>query len=132
FARPVDIASAPNGAGGPTDIGAYERQLNVPPAAFASAPPVNNTNYTTPTYSFTVTYLGNGAAIDTATIDANDVTIGRPAGVPAVTIQPVAAGDVNASDPQAVVVTYRFTAPGGAWDSTDNGTYTVNLAANQV
>src|SRR3954451_12061344 len=46
--------------------------------------------------------------------------------------QPVAAGDINASDPITVTVTYRFTAPGGAWDLADNGSYTVNLAANQV
>jgi hypothetical protein len=28
--------------------------------------------------------------------------------------------------------TYQITAPGGAWDTGDNGTYTVALEANQV
>ena len=52
-----------------------------------------------------------------------------PTGVPAVT---VSVANVNSSNPNKVVVTYQFTAPGGTWDATDNGAYVVNMTAGEV
>src|SRR5205823_2330534 len=39
--------------------------------------------------------------------------------------------DVNTNGTPRVA-TYQFTPPGGAWDPTDNGTYTISLQANEV
>jgi hypothetical protein len=36
------------------------------------------------------------------------------------------------SDRTQATVTYRIDAPGGSWDSTENGTYSVALRANEV
>ena len=57
------------------------------------------------------------------------MTVTPPAGVTAPTVTFVS---FNAANPQAVVATYQFTAPGGAWTQADNVVYTVNMVANQV
>jgi hypothetical protein len=108
------------------DIGAYERTANT---LSESAAVSNVTASTAPAvYQFTVTYADN-VPITVSSIDANDVTVTPPAGVPAVT---VSLAGVNTTNPNKVVATYQFTAPGGAWTAADNGTYTVTMAANQV
>jgi hypothetical protein len=116
----------PQGAG--FDIGAYERVANTLAAGATVSNITTLAAAANPTYQFTVTYADN-VNINTASIDANDVTITPPAGVTAPTVSLVG---VNSSNPHLVVATYQFTAPGGSWSLADAGTYTVNMVANQV
>lgn len=79
-------------------------------------------------YSFTIDYTDVGG-IDASSIDANDVTVTSPGGVPAVTSLMGSTADPDGSP---LVATYSFTPPGGTWDVTDDGTYTIAVAASQV
>ena len=78
--------------------------------------------------NFTITYSDN-VAIDAATINANDVTVTAPDGtelaVTLVSVDP-------AGDGTPRTATYAIAAPGGTWDSTEAGDYTVSLKAEQV
>src|SRR5207253_7289808 len=79
------------------------------------------------TYTFTVTYADPDNVIR-ASIDADDLSITGPGGpltVTDVSVQPDADGP-------SLVATYTVAAPGGAWDSADDGTYTVSLLDRQV
>ncbi|MEQ9626250.1 malectin domain-containing carbohydrate-binding protein, partial [Coleofasciculus chthonoplastes] len=79
-------------------------------------------------YQFSVTYFDN-QVIDSTTPDNNDILVTGPNGFSQLasleTIQP----DSNGSPLRAI---YKFAAPGGNWDGTDDGIYTIALAANQV
>ena len=79
-------------------------------------------------YQFSVTYSDN-QVIDSTTVDSSDVLVTGPNGFSQLatlhSIQP----DSNGSPLKAI---YKFAAPGGNWDGTDDGTYTIALAANQV
>jgi hypothetical protein len=117
--RPQDPTSAQ------PDIGAFERI----PGPDAAAATHNVTSAAEPvTYTLTVTYTDT-VNIDLATLDSNDVSVIAPAGV-----LPVAVSYVgnDATNPHAVVATYQFTAPGGSWDTFDDGVYTISMNANQV
>jgi len=73
-------------------------------------------------------YLG----IDTAFIRPDGVTV-RPPGGDAATAMPAVL--IDAPPPglaNTLVATYRVAAPGGAFDATDNGTYTVHVADGTV
>ena len=77
---------------------------------------------------FNVTFSDN-IAIQSTTIDANDVTVTAPDG----TVLPVTLVGVNATgNGTPRTATYSVAAPGGAWDNTDQGNYTVNLNAAAV
>jgi hypothetical protein len=118
----------PQGAG--VDMGTYERFPGPDVAASGPAAP-NFPNVTTAggtTYQFSVVYADT-VNINTATIDANDVSVVVPSGVSPVTVSLVG---YDATNPQAVVATYQFTAPGGAWGIPDDGVYTINMNASQV
>jgi uncharacterized protein YkwD len=81
-----------------------------------------------PSHTFTVNYADN-AAIDVSTLSTGDVRVTGPNGFAAV------AQLVSVDQKQNGVTrsaTYRVTAPGGSFDSMDNGHYTVYLQANQV
>jgi hypothetical protein len=112
----------PQGSG--VDIGAFER---VPgPDATASVPNVALPG--SASYQFTVAYSST-VPINAATLGSGNVTLATPAGVPGVSISYVGA---NTSNPNNVVATYQFSPPGGGWDFTDDGTYTVVLQPNQL
>jgi predicted outer membrane repeat protein len=80
------------------------------------------------TYSFTVTFSDN-LAVDITSIDGGDIRVTGPGGfeqlATLVSVTPLGNGTLRTA-------TYQITAPGGAWDTTDNGTYTISLEANQV
>jgi len=69
------------------------------------------------TLSATVTYTDN-TAMSFGSIDASDVELRGPDGL----IIPGVLFSASANGTSATSV-YTFTAPGGVWDSTDNGTY---------
>jgi Ca2+-binding RTX toxin-like protein len=79
-------------------------------------------------YEFTVTYTDNGT-VSLATLDGQDIAVTGPNSFnPAVTLVGVNTPGSGSSR----TATYRFTAPGGAWDASDAGVYTMALRANQV
>jgi glucose/arabinose dehydrogenase len=79
-------------------------------------------------YTFTVTYNDN-VAIKTATLDNNDVRVIGPNGFSQIATLVSIDSSSNGSPRTA---TYRLDAPGGTWNATDNGNYTVQLLTNQV
>ena len=78
--------------------------------------------------TFTVTYSDAGL-IDASSISNGDVRVDGPNGFS--TIAQLVSVDQRTNGPSRTA-TYRFTAPGGFFDSADNGVYTINLMANQV
>lgn len=80
------------------------------------------------TYSFTITFSDN-LAIDSDSLDGNDIRVTGPGGFSQLATLVSATPAGNGSPRTA---TYQITAPGGAWDTADNGTYTIALEANQV
>lgn len=96
-----------------------------PVAAAANAPDVTTAGGTL--YQLQVRYTDD-VALDPATIDTGDITITAPDGVTVLPITGAAAG-AGTND---ITATYSLTPPGGTWDATDNGTYTVAFNANQV
>ncbi len=107
------------------DIGAYERVANT---LSASATVSNVTSSASATYQFTVNYADD-VPITISSITGSNVTITAPNLVMAPT---VTLASRNSSNPDDVVATYQFTAPGGTWTLADNGFYTVNMVAGQV
>ncbi len=79
-----------------------------------------------PTHAFTVTYQDN-VAIDGSTIATGNIIVNGPAGYQQVA-ELVSKTQVGAQW-NAV---YRVSAPNSTWSSVDNGTYSVQLLANQV
>ena len=91
-----------------------------PPIASLSTSDINAAGGTD--YSFTVSYA-DVSGLDESTTDVNDITVVGPNGSLSVTA---------ATDNGDGSVTYSVSAPGGDWDITDNGTYTVTLQAGEV
>ena len=96
------------------------------PTAQVSA--ANVTELGTATYTFTVTFSDN-EAVDVSTFDNSDVRVTGPNGF--TQTASFLGVDVN-SDGTPRTATYRITTPGGTWDHTDNGTYTIALLPNAV
>ena len=72
--------------------------------------------------TFTVTY-SDDSALNAATIDANDLTVTAPDGTEvAVSLVSVDAG----------MATYAIAAPGGTWDISEAGDYTVSINAGEI
>jgi hypothetical protein len=108
------------------DIGSFEGFLSNPSASatLPNVPPVN------PTYVALVTY-SDDVGINTTKIDTNDVRLTGPGyGSPAVPTSAVIKSGMMGD--KTVTVEYTFTPPGGTWDFTDNGTYTLVMQANEV
>src|SRR5690606_37202514 len=97
-----------------------------PPTAKATAAAVNAGGAAS--YTFTVRFADN-IAVDVNTLDDNDIYVTGPNGYTAnatfVSVDSTAAGSPR-------VATYRVTPPGGKWDSTDNGSYKINIRAGDV
>jgi len=133
-ANPAAFATDQRGAGFPRvlegvpDIGAVESPDPSPQRKLVPVPPIAVPGPTPNTVS--VTYSDAQSGINVATIDVNDVKILAPDGL---TLLPIAAAtvDVNTNGTPRVA-TYSFAPPGGSWDGTDAGTYTVVMNANQV
>ncbi|MCT7974589.1 Calx-beta domain-containing protein [Laspinema olomoucense] len=79
-------------------------------------------------HTFTIDYADN-VAINISSLDNSDIRVTQPDGsqVPAtlVSVNPLGEGTPR-------TVTYQIAAPGGSWDTADNGNYTVLLQSNQV
>ncbi len=79
-------------------------------------------------YDFTVTFTDD-AAINVATLDSSDVYVTTPG---AATIAAAFVSVDAAGNGTPRTATYRIVPPGGSWDVTDNGTYTIGIYASQV
>ncbi|QGQ22044.1 hypothetical protein F1728_04755 [Gimesia benthica] len=102
-------------------------QFDQPPFVSASVSQVETAENGLDSYSFTVEF-SDDSAIDISTIDVNDVTVTGPHDTLVVTSAVVHSG----VDGSPVSVTYTVTPPGGFWDLTDNGTYSIQLNGSEV
>jgi hypothetical protein len=108
------------------DIGAVEAQPVGLPIAAGNASDVTTTGATS--YQVKVTYSGN-TAISVSSIGLTDITVSGPASYTGI---PTAFSiDVN-SDGTPRVVTYTFTPPGGSWQNSAAGSYSIVMNANEV
>jgi predicted outer membrane repeat protein len=117
----------PRIAGAATDIGAYEFiPAGTPTASADPLPDVVQPGGTA--YDFVVTFRDD-SAVSVATLGNGDIRVTGPNGFS--TLTPFVGVDLNTNGtPRSA--TFRLTPPGGAWDATDNGTYTVSVEPNQV
>ncbi|HEY9748960.1 MAG TPA: GDSL-type esterase/lipase family protein, partial [Allocoleopsis sp.] len=79
-------------------------------------------------HTFTVTYADD-VAVQVGSLDSSDLRVTGPDGFDQ--LATLVSVDSN-SDGTPRTATYQITAPGGAWDTADNGSYSVTLQANQV
>lgn len=128
--NPVGLSTDQRGVGFPrvvgpaTDIGAFEFADSVLPQASASFVDVTTGGATS--YPFTVTYTDN-FAVKVSTVDDTDIRVTGPGGFNSAT--KFVNVDVN-TDGTPRVGSYNLTPPGGFWDSTDSGDYTVTLSGS--
>jgi fibronectin-binding autotransporter adhesin len=108
------------------DIGAVESDTVVPTASLADAPDVTTLGDTT--YEFQVAFSDNRAVRFDSLADSNLRVTGPDGFSQLATL--VSVEETGNGSP--LTATYRFTPPGGTWDSSDNGDYTVSVEANQV
>jgi hypothetical protein len=127
----ADSAGNPLGGSGPANGNFstgefYTIDKTAPTAGSLAAPNVTVSGGTI--YSFTLTY-SDSLAIDITSVDGSDIRVTGPGGfnqlATLVGVTPAGSGTPRTA-------TYQITAPGGAWDSADGGTYTIALEANQV
>jgi len=83
-----------------------------------------------PTHDVTVVYT-SPFELDVSTVDAGDIVVTGPDGLPLTVISATVVHTDNSNDPSSAV-TYTVAAPGGVFDPADNGAYTVTLAPNAV
>lgn len=99
-----------------------------PTAAIGDAPAVDAVFAGAATYDFTVIFSDNNA-IDASTIDSTAVRVAGPNGfdqlAELVNVTPAGNGTPRTAS-------YRVAAPGGTWDVTDNGAYTITLVASRI
>src|SRR5206468_1630830 len=105
--------------------GAFEVSSIIPSAdaTLANVPFAGGT-----TYTFQVRYM-DGTAIRVGTMGTGDVRVTGPNGFNV--LATFVGVDVN-TDGTPRIATYRFIPPGGTWDLSDDGTYTVTVEPNQV
>jgi hypothetical protein len=131
YAITVLAGSVEDAAGNDVAQKAGSFQVNIPdlstPTATVAPIAAVTTAGTTAT-QVTVTYADN-QAINAATIDSTDLTVVQDGGGPlAVTL----VSKSPATNAASVVAVYSVVAPGGFWNSADNGTYTVTVTPGAV
>ncbi len=114
-------------------LGALTRNFNVnagvldltPPGAAVAASDITSPGGTSET--ITVTYTDSGSGVNAQTIDSSDINVSGPSGSLNIT------GVHTSATPNGVVATYIVSSPAGhAWNSGDNGVYTISVAAGSV
>ena len=128
--------AAPTGtvAPAPTPAPAPEPAPAPAPAPDAAAPTVGSyaaagvTTAGGTSHTFTVTYRDE-TKINPASVGTGDVQVTGPN---AYTQAGTLVSAQASADGLSVTAQYRVTAPGGAWDAADNGTYTLSLRAGEV
>ncbi|RMG14980.1 MAG: hypothetical protein D6728_01620, partial [Cyanobacteria bacterium J055] len=95
----------------------------IAPTASLSASSFNPTEGTNAPYTFTVAYSDN-VGVDASSLDSNDVRVTGPNSF----TQLANFVGVNANNE----ATYRINAPGGTWETIEDGTYSVSIEGSQV
>ncbi len=109
------------------DIGAVEIvSPGLPVAAAGPFADITTTGGTT--YTIVVTFTDNGA-INASTIDNADIRVQGPNGF---NVLATLMGVDTPGNGSPRIATYQITAPGGTWNGTDAGIYTISLEPNQV
>src|SRR5205085_10086003 len=108
------------------DIGAAEAQPAGLPTAVGTAADVTTAGATS--YTVTVTFTDD-TAVNVSSIGLSDVTVTNPFGAK---YTPSAFKVDVATNGTPRVATYTLTPPGGTWDSTDAGVYTISVNAGEV
>ncbi len=131
--NPLALTTDQRGAGFPREltvgmpnIGAVEGFQSAPSAKMTAIPPIS---VIAPTPNTVVVTYADNNSINWTTIDVGDIEILNPSLVP-LTISSVSVDFMSNGTPR--VATYTFAVPGGGWEFSDNGTYTVNMKATQV
>jgi hypothetical protein len=97
---------------------------SVPSASLETAPSIT---LGTGSSTFDVAYF-DADGIDANTVGNGDVRVTGPNGFS----QAAALVKTVSSSPVAKIVTYRISAPGGTWDSPDNGSYAIAVVGGEV
>lgn len=97
-----------------------------PPAATLNVSGITQEGATQ--HACNVTYTDAGA-VDRGTLDSFDLKVTGPAGY--TNIANFVAADLPTNG-SPMVATYSFPAPGGTWDSSDNGSYFITLLGDEV
>src|SRR5206468_253319 len=69
-------------------------------------------------------------AIDVTTLDSDDIIVTGPGGVGV--LHPVFSTTSESTNARSIVVTYEIAPPGGTWDVSDNGLYTITIQPGSV
>jgi hypothetical protein len=111
------------------DISNFNFQITAdttPPSSSATAPDITTGGGTTQT--ITVVYTDN-SAINASSLGNGDIEVLAPdSSVLSATL--VSQSSITNTSP--ITATYEIAAPGGTWDSADNGSYTIRVVANEV
>jgi hypothetical protein len=108
-------------------LGTFTVSIAAPSTAAIVAPDVTLGGAIT--HDILVTYTA-AAGVKVSTLDSNDVRVTGPRGVYNVLARFVAVDTASNGTPRTAA--YRITPPGGNWDASDNGVYTVSLRPGQV
>ena len=119
-----DIAGTGNYRAAGT-IGSFTMDTVAPTAAYGNQVPSSGAAF----LDFTVTYADAISLIDFASLDLNDVRVTGPGGFDSA-VSFISVDTAGNGTPRTV--TYRVAAPGGTWDSADDGTYNIVQVASQV
>ncbi len=93
----------------------------------ATAVAADVTMFNAPNQTITVTYV-DPSGVDVSDIDDNDLEIVGPNGTYAATLISTS----SSSDTTPVTAVYELAPPGGNWDFSDNGLYTINAIAGEL
>lgn len=124
----VDVADSGGtkySPGKKTDGTAFSGCNLTPATGTVTADNVTDANTGETTYTFTVTYIDEDTGIDVTSIDTHDVSVNN-----GVTVSE--ASELSGTNGSPRIVTYTAIPPGGTWDSSDTGIYTISLSENQV
>ncbi|NRB18318.1 MAG: FG-GAP repeat protein [Rhodobacteraceae bacterium] len=99
-----------------------------PQVETASAPGIGNAQAGSPSAEISVTYSDN-VALDVSSFDTEDIRVTGPGGID---VDVTGFSVDTPSDGTPRTVTYTIAAPGGTWDPTDNGNYSVSLDVLEV
>lgn len=111
-------------AAGP--LGSFQVNIAQTPAVDQEAPTASLLSVNPSTRDLTIVYRDN-VGINAASISDDDIRVIGPGGTP-LTTRVI----TNDSDATTRTVTYRVTPPGGGWDNSDNGSYSITLQPNQL
>ncbi|MBX7102454.1 MAG: right-handed parallel beta-helix repeat-containing protein [Gemmataceae bacterium] len=117
----TDQRGNPRTAGSAPDVGAAENS-GTEPVAVLAAPLALVDRPGATSYSVTLTYY-DAVNVKVASIGTSNITVTGGA-----TVSSFSAS--SGVDAKTITVTYTITPPGGSWDKSDNGNFTIALANN--